>query len=121
VFISFFQIIKNRNPDIITIQNPFLWNGKLLSAPGFILIYEYSFPKPKVATYINNNLLKQTEYISTPPLSPYLQMVTLQLSNNPIVIHNIYNTPWNANKTDAHNMFINSHIPTIVLGDFNLH
>src|SRR3979409_211274 len=69
VFISFFSIIKTRNPDIIAIQDPFLWNGKPLSAPGFTLIYENSFSKPKVATYINNKLLNHAEYISAPPSS----------------------------------------------------
>src|SRR3978361_2070006 len=121
VFISFFSIIKSKNPDIIAVQDPFLWNGKPLSAPGFTLIYENSFAKPKVTTYICNNLLKHAEYISAPPSSPYIQTITIHLPNNPIVIRNLYNTPWNANKIETHNIFVNSHIPTIVLGDFNLH
>src|SRR3978361_1893689 len=122
VFISFFSIIKSKNPDIIAVQDPFLWNSKLLSAPSFTLIYENSFPKPKVTTYINNNLLKHAEYISAPPSSPYIQTITIHLpNNNPIVIRNIYNTPWNANEIETFTIFVNSHIPTIVLGEFNLH
>src|ERR1700709_806824 len=64
VFLSLFSNLKTYKPDIIAVQDPFLFNNKPPNSPGFTLIFDHSSRIPKVATYINNNLLKSTSYIT---------------------------------------------------------
>ena len=96
VFLSLFSNLKTLKPDIIAIQDPFLFNGKPLNAPGFTLIFNHSVNKPRVATYINNNTLKYTSYITNSLPSSNTLSVTIYINDQPFQIVNIYNTPWNA-------------------------
>src|SRR6266481_1565393 len=121
VFLSLCSILKPLKPDVIAVQDPYLFNDKPLNAPGFTLIFDHSSRNPKVATYINNNLLKNSSYIMRPTRSPNTLSVTLYVQDQPFQIHNIYNTPWNSTSLLGQEMFILSPFPTIVLGDFNLH
>jgi hypothetical protein len=68
VFISLFSILKLLNPDVVTIQDPYLFNNKPLNASGFSLIFDHSSASLKVATYISNKLLRLSSYITTPPV-----------------------------------------------------
>src|SRR6266481_4749616 len=106
VFISIFSILKTLKPDVIAIQDPFLFNGKPLNAPGFTLIFNHSSRVPKVATYISNNLLKSSSYITNPTRSPNTLSITLYVQNQPFQNHNIYNTPWNSSALLGQEMFI---------------
>jgi hypothetical protein len=74
-----------------------------------------------VATYISNKLLKSSSYITNPTSSPNTLSITLYIKDSPIQIHNIYNTPWKSSALLAQEMFIFSTLPTLVLGDYNLH
>src|SRR4030088_3077402 len=121
VFLSLFSNLKTFNPDIIAVQDPFLFNGKPLNVPGFTLIFNHSTLKPKVATYISNNTLKHTSYITNPLRSPNLLSITIYIKDQPFQIVNIYNTPWNNPALLPEEIFLLSAFPTIVLGDFNLH
>src|SRR6266852_5911307 len=93
VFLSLCSILKPLKPDVIAVQDPFLFNDRPLNTPGFTLIFDHSSRTPKVATYINNNLLKSTSYISNPSRSPNSLLVTLYVQDQPFQILNIYNTP----------------------------
>src|SRR6266852_4092415 len=121
VFLSLFSNLKTLKPDIVAVQDPFLFNNRPLNTPGFTLIFDHSSKVPKVATYINNNLLKFTSYIVNPSRSSNILSVTIYIQNQPIQIVNIYNTPWNSSALLPEEMFLLSTLPTIVLGDFNLH
>src|SRR6266852_1064031 len=121
VFLSLFSNLKTLKPDIVAVQDPFLFNNRPVNTPGFTLIFDHSSRIPKVATYINNNLLKSTSYITNPSRSPNMLSVTIYIQNLPIQIVNIYNTPWNSSALLSEEIFLLSTLPTIVLGDFNLH
>src|SRR6266852_2302367 len=121
VFLSLFSNLKTLKADIVAVQDPFLFNNKPLNAPGFTLIFDHSSRIPKVATYINNNLLKSSSYITKPSHSPNILSVTIYIQNQPFQIVNIYNTPWNRSALLPEEMFLLSSLPTIALGDFNLH
>src|SRR6266852_8111961 len=121
VFLSLFSNLKTLKPDIVAVQDPFLFNNRPLNTPGFTLIFDHSSRIPKVATYINNNLLKSTSYITNPSRSPNTLSTTIYIRNQPIQIVNIYNTPWNSSALLPEEMFLLSAVPTITLGDFNLH
>src|SRR6266852_8638411 len=121
VFLSLCSILKPLKPDIIAVQDPFLFNGKPLNAPGFTLIFDHTARASKVATYINNNLLKTASYTINHTRSPNTLSITLYIQNQPLQIHNIYNTPWNPSALITQEIFVLSTFPTIVLGDFNLH
>src|SRR6266852_7435322 len=77
VFLSLFSNLKTLKPDIVAVQDPFLLNNRPLNAPGFTLIFDHSSRIPKVATYINNNLLKTTSYIINPTRSSNVLSVTI--------------------------------------------
>src|SRR6266849_2488485 len=121
LFLSLCSIFKPLKPDIIALQDPFLFNGKPLNAPGFTLIFDHAASAAKVATYINTNLLKTASYTTNHTRSPDTLSITLFIQNQPLQIHNIYNTPWNPSALIAQEIFVLSTFPTIVLGDFNLH
>jgi hypothetical protein len=121
VFLSLFSNLKFLKPDIVAVQDPFLFNGRPLNTPGFTLIFDHSTPSPKVATYINNNTLKFTSYITNPSRSPNTLSITIYIRDKPFQIVNIYNTPWNPSALIPEEIFLLSTLPTIVLGDFNLH
>src|ERR1700709_1903501 len=120
VFLSLFSNLRTLNPDIIAIQDPFLFNGKPLNAPGFTLIFNHSSPKPKVATYISNNTLKHTSYITNPLRSSNILSITIYIKDQPFQIVNIYNTPWNNSALIPQEIFLLSTFPTMALGDFTL-
>src|SRR6266446_2010154 len=120
VFLSLCSILKPLKPDVIAVQDPYLFNNRPLNSPGFTLIFDHASRIPKVATYISNHLLKTSSYITNPTRSPNTLLLTLYIQDQPLMIVNIYNTPWNSSALLAQEMFIFS-FPTIVLGDFNLH
>jgi hypothetical protein len=121
VFLFFFSILKTLSPDVVAIQDPYLFSNRPLNAPGFSLIFDHSSASPKVATYISNKLLKSSSYITNHSRSPNTLSITLYVKDNPIQIYNVYNTPWNSSALSAQEMFILSTLPTLVKGDFNLH
>ena len=121
VFLSLCSVLKPLKPDVIAVQDPYLFNNRPLNAPGFTLIFDHSSSVPKVATYINNNTLKSASYITNPTRSPNTLSITLYIMDQPIQIVNIYNTPWNSSALLAEEMFLHSTFPTIAIGDFNLH
>src|SRR5712691_7347263 len=92
VFLSLFSNLKTLKPDIVAVQDPFLFNNRPLNTPGFTLIFDHSSRIPKVATYISNNLLKSSSYITNPSRSPNTLSVTIYVQSQPIQIVNIFNT-----------------------------
>jgi hypothetical protein len=113
--------LKPLKPDIIAIQDPYLLKGKPLNAPGFTMIFDQSSTSPRVVTYINNNLLKSSSFITNPPRSSNILSITIYIKDQPFQIVNIYNTPWNSSALTPEEAFIFSTFPTLVIGDFNLH
>src|SRR6266852_3233950 len=79
VFLSLFSNLKTLKPDIVAVLDPFLFNNRPLNTPGFTLIFDHSSRVTKVATYINNNLLKSTSYISNPSRSPNTLSITIYI------------------------------------------
>src|SRR6266849_9886027 len=77
VFLSLCSILKPLKPDVIAVQDPFLFNDRPLNAPGFTLVFNHVSRSPKVATYISNNLLKSASYITNPTRSPNTLSITL--------------------------------------------
>ena len=82
VFLSLFSNLKTLKPDIVAVQDPFLFKDKPLNTPGFTLIYDHSSRIPKVATYISNHLLKSASYITNPSRSPNILSITIYINNS---------------------------------------
>src|ERR1700710_2689559 len=86
VFLYLFSNLKTLKPDIVAVQDPFLFKDKPLNTPGFTLIYDHSSRIPKVATYISNPLLKSASYITNPSRYPNILSITIYINNSPFQV-----------------------------------
>src|SRR5467141_4034797 len=61
IFHSLFSILSN--VDIVAIQDPYLWNGIPLSAPGFSIIFPpvTNVQKVRVCLYISNRFISSSK------------------------------------------------------------
>src|SRR6266550_7004768 len=133
ILISLFSSFKKHSqPAIVAIQEPFLFNGQPPSVPSYTLISPPNSPTDKVRCcfYIQSAFLNS---ISLVPLffnRGDLCGLSLSFPNTgfrhlfkSLTIYNGYNSHINRFTRSIHptEVFIKSNLPTLVLGDFNIH
>src|ERR1700710_47351 len=65
VFLTLFHIVKGFNVSFVCVQDPPLYAGNPLRAPGYECIFQSS-PKVRVATYISLRILVSVSFVIAP-------------------------------------------------------
>src|SRR6266566_4796371 len=133
ILISLFSSFKkNSQPAIVAIQEPFLFNGQLPSVPSYTLISPPNSPTVKVRCcfYI------QTIFLNSISLVPLFfnrgDLCGLSLSFPSFGFRRLFKSLTILNGYNSHvdrfsrslppvSLFSQSTLPTLVLGDFNIH
>jgi len=130
VFLTLFSLIRNRNVSFVCLQDPPLFQGSPLRAPGFQCYVSNIFDfKKSVATYVNLSFAKDFNYLC---FSPTVDVLQLGLSRNngiPVLggfdsffLINTYNKQVDGvNTVKAAHLFTDDFHPSLVVGDLNLH
>jgi hypothetical protein len=130
VFISLFQMLRTHNISFICLQDPPLFAGKPLRAPGFECIAPNTEgDKIRVVTYINSNLISFISYISLDPDPNILKLKIKRRDGQDIVerfeeffLINAYNRVVNGfHILSPTRLFPYYEAPSILVGDLNIH
>ena len=132
IFHSLFSTLFN--VDIVAIQDPYLWNGIPLSAPGFSIIFPpvTNVQKVRVCLYISNRFIAYSKVSFFPLFFNRDDICGVNFrfpsvyfgSFNSFTCINVYNR--NRQGSDTHYIpppiiFNEVSHPTCIVGDFNMH
>ena len=130
VFLTLFSLIRNRNVSFVCLQDPPLFQGSPLRAPGFQCYVSNIFGcKKRVATYVNLLLAKDFNYLCFSPTIDVLRLVLSRNDGRPVLggfdsfsLINTYNRQVDGVNTDkAADLFTDDFHPSLVVGDINVH
>ena len=129
VFLTLFSLIRNRNVPFVCVQDPPLFQGSPLRAPGFQCYLSNVFGfKKRVATYVNLSLAKDFNYLY---FTPTVDVRRLVLSRNDgrlvlggfdsFSLINTYNRQVDGvNTVKAAPLFTDDFHPSLVVGELNV-
>jgi len=130
VFLTLFLLIRNRNVSFVCLQDPPLFQGSPLRAPGFQCYVSNIFGfKKRVATYVNLSLVKDFNYLCFSPAVDILRLVLSRNDGRPVLggfdsfsLINTYNRQVDGvNTVKATDLFTDNPHPFLVVGDLNVH
>jgi len=130
VFLTLFSLIRNRNVSFVCLQDPPLFQGSPLRAPGFQCYVSNIFGfKKRVATYVNLSLAKDFNYLCFSPTVDVLRLVLSRNDRRPVLggfdsfaLNNTYNRQMDGvNIVKATDLFTDDSHPSLVVGDLNLY
>ena len=130
VFITLFSLIKNRNISFVCLQDPPLFQGTPLKAPGFQVHYTNVVGrKTRVATYVNLALSRDFTYLCFTPAIDVFHLLLSRTDGANIVgrfekfsLINTYNGQVDGLNTVAPtDLFTSYQHPALVVGDLNIH
>jgi len=130
VFLTLFSLIRSRNVSFVCLQDPPLFQGSPLRAPGFQCYVSNIFGfKKRVATYVNLSLAKDFNYLCFSPTVDVLRLVLSRNDGRPVLggfdsfsLINTYNRQVDGvNTVKAADLFTDNFHPSLVVGDLNVH
>ena len=122
VFLSFCSIVRSPSPSLLVVQDPFLFKGSPPRAPGFISLYDSSLSSPRVVFYLQEDFAKGASFSIEFFNSPYMLALNVRVDHSNLRIINVYNISWDPGRALVPSKALStSPIPTLVLGDFNVH
>ena len=122
VFLSFCSIIRSRAPTLLVVQDPFLLNGSPPHAPGFVSLYDTSMSFPRVVFYLQADFASSASFSLECFNSPHLLALNVQVDHTDLRVLNLYNISWDPARALLPGKALTAHfIPTLILGDFNVH
>ena len=132
VFITLFSLIKNRNISFVCLQDPPLFQGDPLRAPGFQVHYSKIVgKKTRVAIYVNLALSKDFTYLCfTPAVDASVFHLLLSRRDGTNVVGgfdkfsliNTYNRQIDGTNTvSPSDLFTTYRHPALIVRDLNVH
>src|SRR5713101_3700545 len=132
VFLSLFNSFGSDIPFVVCLQDPPVWRGRLPSADGFVSFCPPSVGrKPRVAFYVLRSIMPHVSIF--PVFFPgQVDVAKLEIRGPSLFgsdlshfdILNVYNT-WSGNRhapsLSPERTFPPISVPTLVVGDFNIH
>ena len=107
---------------LLVVQDPFLFNGSPPRAPGFVSLFDSSLSAPRVVFYLQEDFARGASFSIECFNSPYILALNVRVDHTDLRILNVYNISWDASRAIAPNKSLSaSTMPTLVLGDFNVH
>ena len=127
VFLSLFHIVRNFKVSFVCVQDPPLYNGEPLRAPGYECLFLKSV-KVRVCTYVSLRILADISFVVVPReddvlyLRVFAKEGKLVGQSRSFALLNAYNREVDGGhlvKPDL--LFISTNEPTLVVGDLNIH
>ena len=130
MFLTLLSLIRNRNISFVCLQDPPLFQGSPLRAPGFQCFVSNIFGfKKRVAIYVNLSLAKDFNYLCFSPTADVLRLILSRNDGRPVLggfnsfsLINTYNRQVDGvNTVKAADLFTDDSHPSLVVGDLNVH
>jgi len=130
VFLTLFSLIRNRNVSFVCLQDPLLFQGDPLRAPGYQCFSSHvSGQKKRVATYVNCFLTACFNYLCVSPIADVLHLLMSRNDGGKVVgenerlsLINTYNRQVDGNNTvSPTNLFTDNTNPSLIVGDLSVH
>ena len=127
VFITLFHIVKNFDISFVCVQDPPLYNGEPLRAPGYECVFQKT-RKVRACTYVSLRVLLEVSFVIFPCVEDVLFLRVfakegrLLGQSRSIGIANVYNRQGaDGHSAPAESIFPETPEPTLVVGDLNIH
>jgi len=130
VFLTLFSLIRNRNVSFVCLQDPPLFQGDPLRAPGYQCFSSNVIgQKKRVATYVNYFLTECFNYLCVSPVADVLHLLMSRNDGGKVVggperfsMINTYNIQVDGNNTvSPANLFTDYTNSSLIMGNLNVH